>query len=37
MEEDLVTPSPPMVYIVKDFKRNRYGSERKKRNRKRDM
>jgi hypothetical protein len=31
MEENLVTPSPLMIYIVKDFKRNRYGGERKKR------
>jgi hypothetical protein len=30
MEEDLVTPSPLTVYIVKDFKRKRYGGERKK-------
>jgi hypothetical protein len=37
MEEDLVTPSPPMVYIVKDFKMNRYGSERKKRRIKKNM
>jgi hypothetical protein len=30
MEEDLVTPSQPMVYIVKDYKWKSYGNESKK-------